>query len=85
MTLQLQLDPASEAALQEKATRRGVSPEQYVKALVDEDIHVPSDSSQASAGGLDDLFAKLHEWGKGLPDLPDSAITRDSFYERDEA
>lgn len=90
MTLQLQLDPASEAALQKKATRRGISPEQYVKTLVDEDIRVSSDTSHDSAGhrqpnpeGIRDLLTKFAEWGKGLPDLPDSALTRESFYERD--
>ena len=33
--------------------------------------------------GVHDMLTKFAERGKGLPDLPDSALTRESFYERD--
>jgi hypothetical protein len=83
MMLQLQLDPEVEAALQEKASQSGVSPEQYVQTLVNEGLLPHRHKDTASKDDLDEIFAKFHEWGKGLPDLPDSAITRETFCEQD--
>jgi len=82
VTLQLQLDPAREAALKEKATERGVSPEQYVRGLVDEAVGTPY-KPKASPEEMRAWLDSLAERAKDLPHLPTSAFSRESFYERD--
>jgi|HubBroStandDraft_5_1064220.scaffolds.fasta_scaffold54608_2 hypothetical protein len=83
MTLQLQLEPAAETNLQEAAKDQGVSPEVLAKATLEQAFGTYAGHRQPNPEGVLDLLTKFAEWGKGLPDLPDSALTRESFYERD--
>jgi hypothetical protein len=83
MTLQFQLDPVAEAGLQAAAEEKGTSPEKLAKTTLEEAFGVYRKHKAPNPEGIRCLLEELAEMGKGLPNLPDSAMTRESFYERD--
>lgn len=82
MTIQLELDPETEARLKAQAVRHGVAPEQYAHKFLRENL--PPDASGTVKLTREGLHAMLKEVGEGWenrPTLPTSAFTRESFYE----
>ena len=82
MTIQLELDPETEARLKANAVRRGVAPEQYAGEFLRENLpfHVP-EKGKLTREGLRAMLKEVGEGSENLPKLPTSAFTRESFYE----
>jgi hypothetical protein len=82
MTIQVDLDPETEARLKAQAVRRGVAPEQYAGDFLRENLPLHG----AGTGRLtrEDLNALREDLAKGSenrPVLPPEATERASFYE----
>jgi hypothetical protein len=73
MTLKLQLEDVSAtkiSAIRKKASRLGLSPENYIKQLIEDDLSLDREASSRS-------FAELAEpFRKGLDGLSEQAIDR---------
>jgi hypothetical protein len=79
MTLTLEIPPETEAALQEKAQRRGLSLDAYLLDLAKRDASTKETASSRLAavraiGSYDTRRAA------GLPPLSDAEISRESIY-----
>jgi hypothetical protein len=78
----IQVKPEKEAPFAKVARLHGLTPEQLMDTLVDQVI-----ASAAGGSGVltvEDVETMLNEMAEGsehLPDLPDSAFSRESFYE----
>jgi hypothetical protein len=82
MTIQVELNPETEALLAAAALVRGIALEKYAGTLLHEVLAAPP----AGSGKLtvDELHAMLREIALGsdkLPHVDTSALTRESFYE----
>jgi hypothetical protein len=82
MTIQVELNPETEALLAAAAQARGIALEKYAGTLLHEVLAAPP----AGSGKLtvDELHSMLHEIALGsdkLPHVDTSALTRESFYE----
>jgi hypothetical protein len=81
--IQIQLRPEVEARLAAEAEARGLSPERYIEQLIVERIPEP----QAQAGpvsklaSLEEFFEAMAAHSEKIPQLPDEAFTRESFYQ----
>jgi hypothetical protein len=75
MTVTLELRPEVEARLTEHARAKGLSIDAYVERVLTDVVQRPT------VAEFNEALDRLAEMGKGLPDLPDSALTRESFYE----
>jgi hypothetical protein len=75
MTVTLDLRPEIEARLAEHACARAVAVEEYLGKVVEEAVQRPTLEEFRTA------MDQLADWGRGLPHLPDSALTRDSIYQ----
>jgi len=82
MTIQIELDPVTEARLISEAELRGVTPEEYVGTLVRNSV-----SSYATGTGkltpesLREMLSEMAKGSENLPVLPPEATDRESFYE----
>ncbi|MGD0548379.1 MAG: hypothetical protein ABR991_11205 [Terracidiphilus sp.] len=82
MTIQLELDPETEARLKAQAVLHGVAPEEYAEKLLD--AAIPSRPAGRGKLTREELHAMLERIGEGAenrPKLPTSAFSRESFYE----
>lgn len=81
MSLTLDLDPRTEAALRAEAERSGVEPEQLAAQLIQERVASAGDRERLTPEEWlrqADAWAESHrDW----PVLPDEAYERESFYE----
>lgn len=65
---------------------RGMTPENYLEILIAEQLQTqqsPSASHQLSAEQFEAALDELTRYSDKIPSLPDSAISRESFYRND--
>jgi plasmid stability protein len=82
MTIQLELDPETEARLKAQAVRHGIAPEQYAGEFLRENL--PTYATGTGRLTREDLRAmtrELQEGSENRPILPPEATERASFYE----
>jgi hypothetical protein len=82
MTIQVELDPETEARLKAQAVRCGVAPEQYAGEFLRDNL--PTYATGTGRLTREDLRAmtrELQEGSENRPILPPEATERASFYE----
>jgi hypothetical protein len=79
VTFTLELRPEIEAQIREHAQARGLAVEEYLQTVI-EDVVQPRWVPRLSPDEMRAALDKLADVGRELPDLPDSALTRESFY-----
>jgi len=84
MTIQVELDPETEAYLKALADRESNSPEQYASEFLREVLpfYAPG-SGRLTRSDLKRLSERLSAGSEHLPILPPEATERESFYEDD--
>ncbi|MGA3071187.1 MAG: hypothetical protein ABSD43_13320 [Terracidiphilus sp.] len=84
MTIQVELDPETEAHLKALADRESNSPEQYASEFLREVLpfYAPG-SGRLTRSDLKRLSERLSAGSEHLPILPPEATERESFYEDD--
>jgi hypothetical protein len=92
MTLILELPANKEAALKAKAQAQGVSAEQYVERMLDQDLEKPAVTTPEQLQSIahlqltdpEEWIRELRAWAeshdRNTPLLSDEAISRDSIY-----
>ena len=82
MTIQLELNPETEARLTAAAQTQGLALEQYAVELLQDALTVPKGcSGRMTPEQLHIMLREIGEGSENLPILPDSAFSRESFYE----
>jgi macrodomain Ter protein organizer (MatP/YcbG family) len=84
MTLQLELNPEVEARLSGKAARRGMTLQDYVLKVVEQESQVQdyaTGTGRMSREEFQELSRKLSEGSENLPILPPEVNDRASYYE----
>lgn len=82
MTIQVELDPETEARLKAQAVRHGVAPEQYAgKFLRDNLPNFATGTGRLTREDLRAMREELQEGSENRPILPPEATERASFYE----
>lgn len=79
MTVTLELRPEIEAGVLERARAKGVAVEEYLQAVI-EDVLQPRYAPRLPPEKMRAALDRLAKVDRKLPDLPDSALTRESFY-----
>lgn len=83
MTMQLELPPELETWIGDRSRERGVSPEEYVREVLEREAGEPSARTQG-----EEKAAAFRAWvdafPKDLPVLSLEAVSRDSMYAHDE-
>jgi hypothetical protein len=82
MTIQVEINPETEARLVAKARAEGM-PLERAAARVLEDAMAPrvTAASNLTLGDFHAMLAVMSEGAEGLPNLPTDSFTRESFYE----
>jgi len=82
MTIQLELNPEIEARLVAEASSRGVAVEAYAQELLRGALHISSSRrGHLTPEEAKEMLRQMAEGSEKLPVLPDSAFSRESFYE----
>jgi hypothetical protein len=82
MTIQLELNPEFVERLSAEAKARGVGLEEYAEILLREAIGTHSEpQGLLSVREIHAMLDAIAEGSEGLPKVPTSAFTRESFYE----
>jgi hypothetical protein len=82
MTIQVELDPETEAKVTAEASRRGIAPERYVREFLRENVPgYATGTGILSPGDVEELSARLSEGSENLPILPPEVNDRASYYE----
>ena len=79
MALILQLRPDLEETLSEQARARGLSLEEYVQSLLEQQLY-PSRKPRLTMEEFRAALDELAEYSHKIPDLPDEAFTREGIY-----
>ena len=78
--MQITVDIPDEFAAQVKA--RGLSPESYVRSLIDDAVRTAAALSPARPRmDMEAFFKGMAAYSEKIPQLPDEAFTRESFYQ----
>lgn len=79
--MQITVEIPDEIAAQVQA--RGVTPESYVRGLIEEAVREESRASKASERkmSMDAFIRAMSANSEKIPQLPDEAFTRESFYQ----
>jgi hypothetical protein len=84
MTISLDLTPAQEAAITQRAEARGITPEQWVMEFVNS-LVPPDTIEHLQDTDPEGWFRQLREWAEShdrmTPLLSDEALRRESIYE----
>ncbi len=80
MTVKVELKPEVAASLHAQAAARGISVEEYVRQVIEDQAGVQP-ARKATPEEIEAMLDELAEMGKDLPHLPSSAFTRDSIYQ----
>jgi len=84
VTIQIELDPETEASLKAQAEQRGIDPAQFAGEFLREVLPLYSPGSGRLLPGDVERMTKVMTAGSGnLPILPPEAFERESFYEDD--
>jgi hypothetical protein len=82
MTIQLKLNPETEALLIAEARAKGVPPEKVAEQLLKEALAGrPSHRGRMSVEEFHQMLHEMAEGSEKLPNLPTESFTRESFYE----
>jgi hypothetical protein len=84
MTLQLELNPKTEARLAAEAAQHGMAPEAYALKLLEGALppHVyATGTGRMTKQDLEDLTRELTTGSENLPTLPPKVNDRESYYE----
>jgi hypothetical protein len=82
MTIQIELDPETEARLTAQALRRGMAPEQYAGEFLRDNLPLfATGTGRLTREELRAMTKELQEGSEKLPILPPEATDRASFYE----
>jgi hypothetical protein len=82
MTIQVELNPESEARLTAEAHARGVALETYASNLLQEVLLSPErQRAKLTKERFHAMLRALADGSERLPDLPTENFTRESFYE----
>ncbi len=82
MTIQVELNPESEARLTAEAHARGVALETYASNLLQEVLlSIGSHRARLTKERFHAMLRVLADGSERLPDIPTESLTRDSFYE----
>jgi hypothetical protein len=82
MTIQIELNPETEARLASEAQRLGVAPEAYAGALLQDALSPPSqESGRLTVQEVQAMLDGIAEGSEQLPKVATSSFSRESFYE----
>jgi hypothetical protein len=82
MTIQLELDPETEARLKAQANRHGVAPEQYAGEFLRENLpYYATGTGRLKPGDVDEMTKVMTAGSEHLPILPPEVNDRASYYE----
>lgn len=82
MTIQIELDPETEARLSAEAGRRGIAPERYAGDFLRENLpQHATGTGKLSPADVEALSKRLSEGSENLPILPPEVNNRESYYE----
>ncbi len=82
MTIQVELDPETEARLKAQAVRRGIAPEQYAGEFLRENLpFYAAGTGILTPEDVDEMSKKLSEGSENMPILTPKANERASYYE----
>jgi hypothetical protein len=81
--IQVQLSPEVEARIQAQARAQGIEMETYLKSLIENAVHATpiATPQSASARNMNAFFEAMAAHSDKIPELPDEAFTRESFYQ----
>ncbi len=81
--IQVQLSPEVEARLQAKAQAQGIEAEGYVKSLIENAVRTVAAPPERTRGrrDMEAFFREMAAHSDKIPQLPDEAFTRESFYQ----
>ena len=82
MTIQLELDPETEARLKAQAIRHGVAPEQYASEYLRDNLpNYAIGTGRLKPGDVDEFLKVMTAGSEHLPILPPEVNDRESYYE----
>jgi hypothetical protein len=82
MTIQVELDPETEARLTAQAVRRGIAPEQYAGEFLRDNLpFYGAGTGRLRPGDADTMTKTMTAGSKDLPILPPEVDNRESYYE----
>jgi hypothetical protein len=58
-----------------------MTPEGYVEALIEDAARTKSEEQQAPVRDMEAFFREMAAYSDKIPQLPDEAFTRESFYQ----
>ncbi len=83
--IQVELSPEVENRLQAQARAQGVEAESFVRNLIETAVRSapirPRPSGAARLADLEQFFKEMAANSDKIPQLPDEAFTRESFYQ----
>jgi hypothetical protein len=77
--MQITVDIPDEAAAQAQA--RGLTPETYVRKLVEDAVRSAPLPAAKPSMDMEKFFEAMSAYSDRIPELPDEAFTRESFYQ----
>jgi hypothetical protein len=82
MTIQIEIDPETEARLDSEARSHGVDPKMYAGSLLRDLLNGSAPGSgQLSVKGFREMLEALAAGSASVPSVPTDRFTRESFYE----
>ena len=82
MTIQVELDPETEARLNAEAARIGVAPEQYAGEFLRDNLPFHGrGTGKLTPEILDEMTKVMTAGSENLPELPPEVNNRESYYE----
>jgi hypothetical protein len=82
MTIQIELDPETEARLSAEAGRRGIAPERYAGDFLRENLpQYATGTGKLLPGDVDKMTKVMTAGSENLPILPPEVNDRESYYE----
>jgi hypothetical protein len=80
MSIVINIKPEAEAKLTRQAAR-GVQPEDYAAALLEEAVHMSTAAKTLTTDQFDRTLQELAQFSHKIPLLPDEAFTREGLYQ----
>jgi hypothetical protein len=80
MTIIVDITPDVQAELARQAAVRGAAVEVYAASLLEEAVHLPTDTGRLSQDRLEITLREMAQFSNKMPSLPDEAFTRQNLY-----